>query len=152
LEGVKGVDHTNPKSWTGDIRTCNISLLTVWNAGRRQAVGVFKALKVKHKDFATLPDNIDIMRPFGEYVSLRESDIDFCLDFVNESLDPEALTPQSETLTLTTDDQLPSDLPALPTMASLKADHVAKRGTAPVLKEHDTLHRSIYNGNYGTTE
>ncbi|KAF8232027.1 hypothetical protein L208DRAFT_1106993, partial [Tricholoma matsutake] len=42
LDGVEGVDHTNPKSWTGDVRPSGVSLLTAWNAGRRKATQIFQ--------------------------------------------------------------------------------------------------------------
>ncbi|KAF8140734.1 hypothetical protein K438DRAFT_2116337, partial [Mycena galopus ATCC 62051] len=39
LEGAKGVDHTNPRSWVGDVHVAKVSLLTCHNASRRAAVG-----------------------------------------------------------------------------------------------------------------
>ncbi|KAJ7818284.1 hypothetical protein B0H13DRAFT_1541683, partial [Mycena leptocephala] len=38
LEGAEGVDHTNPRSHTGDVSVANVSLLTSWNCGCRQAI------------------------------------------------------------------------------------------------------------------
>ncbi|KAF8221158.1 hypothetical protein L208DRAFT_1535168, partial [Tricholoma matsutake] len=76
LDGVEGVDHTNPKSWTGDVQPSGVSLLMAWNAGRRKATQIFQELHVAYEDFSTLDKTIDLMCPFGEYVSLRESNID----------------------------------------------------------------------------
>ncbi|RDX39380.1 hypothetical protein OH76DRAFT_1300955, partial [Lentinus brumalis] len=33
LQGVDGVDHTNPASWKGDVSVHNVSLLTCWKSG-----------------------------------------------------------------------------------------------------------------------
>ncbi|KAF8219262.1 hypothetical protein L208DRAFT_1211660, partial [Tricholoma matsutake] len=50
LDGVEGVDHTNPKSWTGDVQPSGVSLLTAWNAGRRKAMQIFQELHVVYED------------------------------------------------------------------------------------------------------
>ncbi|KAH9910151.1 uncharacterized protein B0H18DRAFT_1130674 [Fomitopsis serialis] len=72
LEGAEGVDHTNPKSWMGDVRVASVSLLTVWQAGARN---VTKLLRSLHIELEQLPDDIDLLRPFGKdagYVGLNE--------------------------------------------------------------------------------
>jgi hypothetical protein len=33
LQNVEGVDHTNPRSWTGDVTVNSVSLLSAWNTG-----------------------------------------------------------------------------------------------------------------------
>jgi hypothetical protein len=53
-------------------------------------VDVFKALNLGYDDFSSLSSDIDLIRPFGDYVGLRETDMDFCIDFDNDlPLDPE---------------------------------------------------------------
>lgn len=44
LESAEGVDHTNPKFWTGDVIVANVSLLTSWNSGRSQAITILQEL------------------------------------------------------------------------------------------------------------
>ncbi|KAF7326797.1 Ubiquitin carboxyl-terminal hydrolase 34 [Mycena sanguinolenta] len=84
LQGAEGVDHTNPKSWLGDVHVANVSLLTSHNSGRRLAVGLFELLRVPFENPSTLfdSDEIDLMRPHGSYVGLREADIDFTIEEV----------------------------------------------------------------------
>lgn len=86
LKGNEGVDHTNPRSWIGDVTVASVSLRAAWNAGRRKAQSIFNELSVPCIDFASLPLNVDLLRPFGDYVGLREdvnSDFDGHLPYPN---------------------------------------------------------------------
>ncbi|TFY78640.1 hypothetical protein EWM64_g5369, partial [Hericium alpestre] len=85
LEGSEGVDHTNPTSWKGDVIVGNVSLLTVWNAGRNEAIRILAKAGVPNAAEAFtfqanlsksdgLPLNIDMLRPEGAYVGLCESE------------------------------------------------------------------------------
>ncbi|KIO25132.1 hypothetical protein M407DRAFT_211121, partial [Tulasnella calospora MUT 4182] len=43
LTGKEGIDHTNPKSWNGNITVGAVSLLTCWNNGRQAAETLLEA-------------------------------------------------------------------------------------------------------------
>ncbi|KAJ7898149.1 hypothetical protein B0H13DRAFT_2337610 [Mycena leptocephala] len=94
LEGAEGVDHTNPRSHTGDVSIANVSLLTSWNCGRRQAIELMKLLKIPVEDITLLlrSDTVDLLCPHGSYVGLREGDIDFTMswmDDISDVVDPQ---------------------------------------------------------------
>jgi hypothetical protein len=85
LEGKEGVDHTNPKSWKGNVHVQSVSLFTAWVAGRRATQDLFSGLNVDIDDFSSLPDDVDLLRPFGDYVGLREDSV---CDNTTEDSDP----------------------------------------------------------------
>ena len=76
LQNVEGVDHTNPRSWTGDVTVNSVSLLSAWNTGRRKAQQLLQSLKIPFQEFSALPANVDLLRPFGDFVGLREDNDD----------------------------------------------------------------------------
>ncbi|TFY77415.1 hypothetical protein EWM64_g6596 [Hericium alpestre] len=88
LEGSEGVDHTNPASWTGDVIVKNVSLLTTWNAGRTEAINILKVAGVTDapQAFAITEDerSIDMLRPEGTYVGLRESEVETATSIVSK--------------------------------------------------------------------
>ncbi|KAJ7848204.1 hypothetical protein B0H13DRAFT_2361998 [Mycena leptocephala] len=103
LEGAEGVDHTNPRSHTGDVSVANVSLLTSWNCGRRQAIELMKLLKIPVEDITLLlrSDTVDLLRPHGSYVGLREGDIDFTMswmDDISDVVDPQPSEAAQDTL------------------------------------------------------
>lgn len=76
LGGKDGIDHTNPRSWRGDVVVGNVRLSSAWIQGRDQAAQALSragitsifdpnTLHLEHKD-------IDLMRPLGNYIGLRE--------------------------------------------------------------------------------
>ncbi|TFY82905.1 hypothetical protein EWM64_g1118 [Hericium alpestre] len=91
LEGSEGVDHTNPASWTGNVIVKNVSLLTTWNVGRTEAINILKTAGVADvaQAFAFTEDKpgIDMLRPEGTYVGLRESEVDVAAHIISEASD-----------------------------------------------------------------
>ncbi|KDN40045.1 hypothetical protein RSAG8_08366, partial [Rhizoctonia solani AG-8 WAC10335] len=77
--GSAGTDHTNPRSWTGDVLVANVDLRAVWLEGRNLATRVLSRAGVNFDFDLTVkafPDKtIDLMRPFGEYIGLQEEQI-----------------------------------------------------------------------------
>ncbi|KAG8687113.1 hypothetical protein FRC11_007774, partial [Ceratobasidium sp. 423] len=79
VEGASGIDHLNPRSWTGDVCVANVNLRATWSAGRAEAENALQRagiepnfdLKALRDSVAGLP--VDLMRPFGHYVGLNES-------------------------------------------------------------------------------
>ncbi|KAJ7437703.1 hypothetical protein FB451DRAFT_1193094 [Mycena latifolia] len=96
LEGTEGVDHINPASWKADVSVANVSLLTSSNVGRRDVIELLKLLKISF-DFAPLlnSDDVDLLRPLGNYVGLREGDIDFTMGWLDDDTEPVDLAPNS---------------------------------------------------------
>ncbi|CUA70771.1 Ubiquitin carboxyl-terminal hydrolase 34 [Rhizoctonia solani] len=79
LKSESGVDHLNPRSWTGDVCVCNVVLSKSWSAGRIEAEEALRRAGIT-PDFdpkslcasaGGLP--VDLMRPFGHYVGVNES-------------------------------------------------------------------------------
>jgi hypothetical protein len=79
LSNARGIDHTNPKSWNGNVRVGDVDILSVYLAGRKDA----NDLLVKHfhgqsaaVDFNRLfsEPNVDHLRPKKEYVGSRGAD------------------------------------------------------------------------------
>ncbi|CUA75348.1 hypothetical protein RSOLAG22IIIB_05853 [Rhizoctonia solani] len=79
LEGASGVDHLNPRSWTGDVRVCNVNLRSSWTAGRVEAeealrrAGIEPDFNQKNLRVSAGGLPVDLMRPFGHYVGVSES-------------------------------------------------------------------------------
>ncbi|KAI1781589.1 hypothetical protein LXA43DRAFT_1070016 [Ganoderma leucocontextum] len=75
LKDAMGVDHINPKSWTGDVRVGRVDVDAEWARARSDAnkflVDTFGASA--YVDFESLfaPRDHDLMRPRGEYVGVR---------------------------------------------------------------------------------
>lgn len=75
LDGRAGVDHTNPRSWLGDVSVDHVNLYNSWLQGRSQAADLLRRAGVSFEfDLAALalesPD-IDLMRPFGVYPGVQ---------------------------------------------------------------------------------
>ncbi|KIJ30600.1 hypothetical protein M422DRAFT_53688 [Sphaerobolus stellatus SS14] len=80
LQEAQGIDHTNPQSFTGDLVVGNASLITSWRKGRITAEGIMKQFNIPGAqvafDITTMEDGstIDMLRPCGVYVGLRQDD------------------------------------------------------------------------------
>lgn len=77
--GSSGIDHTNPRSCTGDLQVRNVDFTTTWLHGREQALQALSKARIPF-DFdtavAAFPNKrVDLMRPFGDYVGLREDSL-----------------------------------------------------------------------------
>ncbi|KZV79434.1 hypothetical protein EXIGLDRAFT_707060 [Exidia glandulosa HHB12029] len=96
LTNCMGIDHLNPKSWTGDVCVDNVDLNAVWESGREQAVQYLTAqfgaaaatLATRLSDSFSRPD-YDVMRPDGHYVGVSGPTSD---DERSERVEP-AVTP-----------------------------------------------------------
>ncbi|CUA75805.1 hypothetical protein RSOLAG22IIIB_06086 [Rhizoctonia solani] len=79
LKGELGIDHLNPRSWTGDVRVCNVDLQKSWSAGRVEAeealrrAGITPEFNLKNLRASARGLAVDLMRPFGHYVGVNES-------------------------------------------------------------------------------
>ncbi|CAE6517396.1 unnamed protein product [Rhizoctonia solani] len=79
VEGMSGVDHLNPASWTGDVCVANVNLWASWSAGRDKAAVALRQAGIKlNFDPKSLRDSaegltVDLMRPWGHYVGVNES-------------------------------------------------------------------------------
>ena len=76
LIDARGVDHINPKSWTGDVTVGNVAIAHEYLAGRDQANKLLidylgEEEKVDFDDLFSKPD-YDHLRPGGKYVGHRE--------------------------------------------------------------------------------
>ena len=75
LKDAMGVDHINPKSWTGDVRVGQVDIDAEWSQARTDAnnflVDTFGTGAAA--DFTSLfaPDDHDLMRPNGHYIGVR---------------------------------------------------------------------------------
>ncbi|KAJ6449180.1 hypothetical protein C8R45DRAFT_1131162 [Mycena sanguinolenta] len=88
LDGALGIDHANPKSWTGDVRVGNVNLLECWNAGRANAnktLVQYFGLNASVDFIQIFSDpNRDLLRPNGEYVGTSFSPDDCRSEMENE--------------------------------------------------------------------
>lgn len=80
-----------PRSWTSDVSVGSVSLLTCWNAGWCSLRNICGTLSLSIADVHTKTD-LDLLRPFGEYVSLTDN-FDFTASSPGDELpDDEVLT------------------------------------------------------------
>ncbi|KAK7026492.1 hypothetical protein VNI00_015572 [Paramarasmius palmivorus] len=73
LKGVLGPDHTNPLSWTGDVRVGNVNLQQEWDAGRveaEQQLAKWLDIDINFNDIFDVPGT-DMLRPAGAWVGVR---------------------------------------------------------------------------------
>lgn len=77
LEGVDGVDHTNPRSWKGDVSVRSVSLLTSWKNGLRTVKTLFDSLHIPFENIEDFENHIDLLRPFGSFVGLTDKDFNY---------------------------------------------------------------------------
>ncbi|KAG8711009.1 hypothetical protein FRC08_016445 [Ceratobasidium sp. 394] len=80
VDGRSGIDHTNPRSCTGDVIVGHVDLYSSWMLGCSQAADILNQLGVPFTfDPAVLhtesPD-IDLMRPHGSFPGIRVDTID----------------------------------------------------------------------------
>ncbi|KAF8165171.1 hypothetical protein B0H34DRAFT_830366, partial [Crassisporium funariophilum] len=95
LSGAHGVDHVNPKSWTGDAEVGKVDLKDKYLAGRNEADRLLtdylrnSKQPVKTVDWDTYFHNRtrDHLRPEGEYIGSRAADQDPGDDDSEELLD-----------------------------------------------------------------
>lgn len=138
LTGKEGIDHTNLKSWIGDMTVANVSLLTCWNAGRQKAETFLRAAGTV-APFTQLQNDgsVDMMRPRGSYVGLRDDEPDRYQDTlspIDEEIEIQTSPDAMETEVESTEDSFPCELddllpdPALePTTGGGDVDNVFKK-------------------------
>ncbi|CEL58799.1 hypothetical protein RSOLAG1IB_12200 [Rhizoctonia solani AG-1 IB] len=92
VEGASGIDHLNPRSWTGNVCVANVNLQASWSTGRAEAEKSLRRAGIEPNfnlsilcALAGAP--VDLMRPNGHYVGLDESNM------VKEDLNPFIQTP-----------------------------------------------------------
>jgi hypothetical protein len=81
LIGACGVDHVNPKSWTGEVEVGSIDICARYLAGREQAdkllAGYFgHENRPRDWDAIFLDRTCDHLRPEGQYIGSRAADQD----------------------------------------------------------------------------
>ncbi|KAG8701433.1 hypothetical protein FRC09_005373 [Ceratobasidium sp. 395] len=82
LEGVSGIDHINPASWTGNVCVGDVNLRSSWEEGRNEAekalrrAGIVPIFDSQFIGAALGGREIDLMRPFGRYIGVTEIEID----------------------------------------------------------------------------
>lgn len=96
MQGVDGVDHTNPRSWKGDVSVKNVSLLTCWKSGWRTVKRLGTLLGVSFKDLDAIP-NLDLLRPSnGSFVGLNDN-----FDYTGGAVAEEASTADAPSRSVT---------------------------------------------------
>ncbi|OSD00270.1 hypothetical protein PYCCODRAFT_1479355 [Trametes coccinea BRFM310] len=75
LKNAMGVDHVNPRSWSGNVRVGDVELGAEWRKGREEAEKIFDTylgITRPHRDFNSLfslaSKECDLLRPLGDYV------------------------------------------------------------------------------------
>ena len=72
--GVIGPDHTNPKSWIGDVSVGRVSLQVCWEEGRTKATALILSIYPEDPvlDFDALfqKPHRDLLRPEGRYIGV----------------------------------------------------------------------------------
>jgi hypothetical protein len=110
VSGAIGIDHLNPKSWTGDVNVDKVSLQLCWEAGRKQAAALVSSVYLgdvgaEFSKVFCLPDH-DLLRPHGKYVGFS-NEADFSI--ADDQPDTKTTAPlHPDALGLTAD--IPSDL------------------------------------------
>lgn len=80
LKDAMGVDHVNPRTWSGNVRVGDVELAVEWNRGREEANKLLEAYlgSAAQVDFDVLfpaGGGRDLLRPLGDYVgSLYDPD------------------------------------------------------------------------------
>ena len=79
LKGAMGVDHVNPRSWTGNVCVGDVDLNAEWKQGQVDAEQILQKFFGSHRvNFAsvfTKPGH-DLLRPLGEYVGVTTTSDD----------------------------------------------------------------------------
>jgi hypothetical protein len=79
LKGAMGVDHVNPKSWTGNVCVGDVDLNTEWKQGQADAEQILQKFFGRGGvDFASVfsKSGHDLLRPLGEYVGVTVTEDD----------------------------------------------------------------------------
>lgn len=78
LVNARGIDHINPKSWTGDVVVGNINIRQEYLAGREEANQLlsshFGPTGIIDFDDLFASSDIDHLRPLGDYIGSRAVD------------------------------------------------------------------------------
>jgi hypothetical protein len=68
-----GIDHVNPRSWTGNVRVGDVNLNTEWKQGQIDAEKIiqkiFQKSGVNFSGAFSKPGH-DLLRPLGQYVGV----------------------------------------------------------------------------------
>jgi len=108
LKGAIGIDHVNPRSWTGNVRVGDVDLNAEWKQGQVDAEQILQKFFGSHRvNFAsvfTQPGH-DLLRPLGEYVGVTTTSDDARSEEENsvpffatqEASEPVSPTAQSDT-------------------------------------------------------
>ena len=72
--GVIGPDHTNPKSWIGDVSVGRVSLQVCWEEGRTKATALVSSIypedPILNFDALFQKPHHDLLRPKGRYIGV----------------------------------------------------------------------------------
>jgi len=70
LKDAMGIDHVNPRSWTGNVCVGDVDLKTEWKQGRVDAEQILQKFFRSQVNFIKIfsKPNHDLLRPLGEYV------------------------------------------------------------------------------------
>ncbi|GBE89048.1 hypothetical protein SCP_1500500 [Sparassis crispa] len=75
LKDAMGVDHVNPKSWTGDVKVGHAEVASEWRKGRVEANNILREYFGPEAcvDFDALfgREGYDLLRPSGSYVGVK---------------------------------------------------------------------------------
>ncbi|TFY57754.1 hypothetical protein EVJ58_g6829 [Rhodofomes roseus] len=99
LKDALGIDHVNPRSWTGDVRVGEVDVAIEWARGRYTAEQVI--IQFLGPDtaeaFETLydADNCDLLRPEGTYVGVRHDPGDEVEETIASAHAPENIAVQT---------------------------------------------------------
>ena len=112
--GAIGVDHVNPKSWTGDVSVGRVSLQVCWEEGRNQAIDLISSIYPEDPilDFNALfqHPHHDLLRPQGRYIGVSNEADPSLSDFSQTEHPPHNHdVDKSHTSTETTEVPLDSD-------------------------------------------
>lgn len=81
--GAVGIDHMNPKSWTGDVSVAKVSLQVCWEEGRTQATALISSIYPEDSPFnfnkAFSHPHQDLLQPKGKYIGVL-NEVDSSLD------------------------------------------------------------------------
>jgi hypothetical protein len=72
LKGAMGIDHVNPRSWTGNVCVGNVDLNTEWKQGQADAEQILQNFFKRGVNFASTFSKFghDLLIPLGEYVGV----------------------------------------------------------------------------------
>lgn len=108
LKDAMGIDHINPLSWEGNVRVGDVDLAKMWKTGQEaanQLLSKFYPEEHAQIDPAMFANQkCDLLRPYGEYVSVGIGDDDECSERTEESLQSSNKTQTNHACTEPDDD------------------------------------------------